>query len=56
MGIRQDRESEDNTPGWMHDCPAVGHEVWTVQDAECAFCGVDVDGRKYLPDVWYIDD
>jgi hypothetical protein len=40
MGIREERERQvDSTPGWLHDCKAVRHEVWTVQGATCAFCG-----------------
>lgn len=39
MGIAQDRKTEHNTPGWLHTCEVVRHEVWTVQGACCAFCG-----------------
>ena len=40
MGIQQDRKNQaGSTPGWLHDCETVGHEVWTIQGATCAFCG-----------------
>lgn len=33
------RYAEPSTPGWLHDCSGVGHEVWTVAGATCVFCG-----------------
>jgi hypothetical protein len=39
MGVREERAARKNTPGWVHHCETVGHPVWTVQGAACAFCG-----------------